>query len=208
MDIFSTVIFPVFGMILIIFAISTFFFPYGAKVRDKIQKIELLGIKLEISIVTAVIVAGILFCGIGFYLSERSYQQKLAAAEAEASDKQNKLQEIAGQKEELNNLLTAFKNQTITYYFVLEDHDETTAPPPADKLSCVFYKNWMEKSDSIVYKVRTGANGYKVTFNNLSIDQFLDAAPVVYLVNKESKRRWMASSFNPLSPTLYLQPEQ
>lgn len=208
MEVFSQIIFPVFGMIIILFAIGTFFFPYGAKIKDKIQKIGLLGISLEISIVTAIILTGLLFCGIGFYLNEHSYKQKLDQVQAESTEKQAKLSKIEDQKEELNNLLTAFKNQSITYYFVLDDINENTAPPPAEKLSCIFYKNWREKSDSMVYKVKTGSNGYKVTFNNLSIEEFFDASPVVYLVNKESRQRWVASSFNPLSPTLYLQPEQ
>jgi len=209
MDIFSKIIFPVFGMIMIIFAIGTFFFSYGANIRDKIQKIELLGIKLEISIVTAVIVAGILFCGVGFYLNERNSQEKIKDAIAEAQKKQGQIDSIETKRQQLYETLEFYKTQSISYYFVLDDHDENTAPPQADKLLCIFYKNFREKTDSTIYKVKIGgANGYKVTFNNLSPDQFFEAAPVVYLVNKESKKRWVATSFNPLSPTLSLQPEE
>ena len=111
--------------------------------------------------------------------------------------------------DEKNERINALTTQNITYHFVLDDLNPGTPPPPASSLICIFYKNWRDKTDSAVYRVfSSGASAFKVTFENLSLQQLADAAPAVYLYDKKSRKRWVSQSFNPLTPTITLSPEE
>jgi len=198
MEIFSQLIFPIFGIMLILMGIGAFFFKYGSNIKEA-QKFSFLGISLEISVVTAIILAGMAFCGLGFYLNENSYKQKYISGQKKADDQQKQI--------EVKDQIIAFlKTQDITYQLVLDDDDENTTPPSAQSLTCVFHKNWDENSDSIEYKVSSCAaqKAYKVTFKNLSLQEFSDAAPYIYLVDKKTRKKWYYHSFNPLTPTIFL----
>lgn len=198
MEIFSQLVFPIFGILLILMGIGAFFFRYGSNIKET-QKISFLGVSLEISVVTAIIIAGMAFCGLGFYLNETSYKQKYIS-------EQKNIAAIQKQADAKDLMIAFLKSQDITYQLVLDDDDETTDPPSAQSLTCVFHKNWDQNSDSVEYKVTAcGAQkAYKVTFKNLSLQEFSDAAPYIYLVDHKTKRKWYYHSFNPLTPTIFL----
>jgi len=205
MTIFSQIVFPILGICMILVALGAFFLPYGARLKEAIQKIDAFGVKLEISVITAIMLGGILFCTLGFYLNEysNSIQLKKLADSGLLKDKQldNLQTQITDRDERINNLTT----QNITYHFVLDGLDANSPPPPAKSLVCIFYKNWRDETDSSVYKVfSSGSNAYKVTFENLSLQQLNDAAPAVYLYDKQNNKRWVSQSFNPLAPTISL----
>lgn len=208
METFSKLIFPIFGMLMIVFALGSFFLRYGEKIKNQIQKLSLFGINLEISVVTAIILGGMLFCGLGFYLNENNYQKKYDAELNKIETKDKEISKLNDEKHQLNEILNSFRTQSISYRFVLDDLDENSALPPAKNLLCVFYKTW-DKTDSISYPVYPGeSKSYMVTFENLSLQQLINASPVVYLVNKLTKKRWVAQSFNPLTPYLSLTPDE
>lgn len=209
MNIFAQIIFPIFGLIMILFALGSFYFPYGTKIKDAVQKFDAFGIKMDISVITAIIIGGMLFCGTGIYLNENSYKNVAQKLAAEGSKKDTQLIKLVNLIDEKNDRINSFTTQNITYHFVLDDLDPREGPPPASSLTCIFYKNWRDKSDSSEYRVfSTGASAFKVTFQNLSLAQFTDASPVVYLRDKTNKKRWVAQSFNPLTPTISLKPDE
>jgi hypothetical protein len=208
MNIFSQIIFPVFGLVMILIALGAFFLPYGRKIKGATQKFDAFGVKMEISVVTAIMLGGMLFCGVGFYLNENSYQKKYNDELSKVETKDREITKLNDENHQLNNSLNFFKAQSISYRFVLDDLDEHAALPPANNLICVFYKNW-DKTDSIIYRVYPGeAKSYMVTFENLSLQQLINASPVVCLVNSLTKKRWVAQSFNPLTPYLLLKPDE
>lgn len=208
MSLFSQVVFPVFGMLMILLAIGAFFLPYGNKIKDATQKFDAFGLKMEISVVTAIILGGMIFCGVGFYLNEHSYKLDYDKATVTIAEKDSEIQRQKNLVEAKNEEIRSMTTQNITYHFVLDDLDPTTAPPPANSLLCIFYKNWRDKTDSSIYNVfSSGANAFKVTFENLSLQQLTDAAPAVYLYDKRTHKRWVSQSFNPLTPTINLLPD-
>lgn len=200
MEIFSQVVFPIFGILLIVLGVGAFFFKYGSRLQ-RTQKLSFLGVSLEISAVTGIIIAGMAFCGLGFYLNENSYQQKYISEQKNNAD-------FHAQIELKDRMIAFMKTQDITYQLVLDDDDddENSIPPSAQSLTCVFHKNWDQGSDSVEYKVTACAarKAYKVTFKNLSLQEFADAAPYIYLVDKNTKKKWYYHSFNPLTPTIFL----
>lgn len=207
MEIFAQLIFPIFGLLIILFAIGAFFFSYGQQIKEATQKIELFGARLEISIITAIILAGMIFCGIGIYLNETGYRKRYNDISKKIDDLNTNIATLSSQKQEITDALNRFKVQSISYRFTLDDLNDNMPPPPACSLNCVYYKSW-DKSDSITYRVfPAGSRSYRVTFNDLSEQQLTDASPVVYLVNNKTRQRWVATSFNPLTPYLSLSPE-
>jgi hypothetical protein len=209
MNILAQIIFPIFGLLMIIFALGSFYFPYGEKIKEATQKFDAFGIKMEISVVTAIIIGGMIFCGISFYIQEHGYKNDKEKLEAENKQHIDNITRLQNQVDDKNDRINALTTQNITYHFVLADLSDTIPPPSASSLKCIFYKNWRDKSDSAEYRVfSSGANAFKVTFENLSLAQLADASPAVYLYDKKSKKRWVDQSFNPLTPTILLKPDE
>lgn len=206
MNIFSQLIFPIFGMIIILLAIVAYFFRDNKLELKKIQKFSAFGLTMEVSIITGLVLGGMIFCGIGFYLNEYSYEQKFLAEKKISEEKDKSITGLTKQLETEENIINSFKTQNITYQLVLDDSDQNTPPPPAKSLTCVFHKNWDPSSDSLEYEVTSSSaqKSYKVTFKNLSLQELSDATPYIYLMDKNNKKRWFYRSFNPLTPTIFL----
>ncbi|MDB5229679.1 MAG: hypothetical protein JWN76_484 [Chitinophagaceae bacterium] len=201
MNTFIQIIFPVFGLLMIVFALGAFFFSYGNRIKESIQRFDFLGIKLEISVITAIIIGGMMFCGIGIYVNEYGFKGKYE----KEKNNQQLITDLKRALQDKDDIINSFKSQTITYHLALEDLDEGTPPPSPKSLICVYRKYW-SSDDSTIYNVLPSVNGYKVTFQNLSFQEFADASPSLYLYDNSTKKKWACHSFNPLTPILTLKP--
>lgn len=84
----STVYLPILGIAIIIFCVLSFFFPYGAQFRDKVQKISAFGLNMEISVITFFVLIGFACSFTGIFLQVRDYEGRLTVAKkaAEAAE--------------------------------------------------------------------------------------------------------------------------
>lgn len=56
----SSYFLPLLGMGIVVFCVLSFFFPYGEKLKGKIQKIKGFGVDLEVSVLTLFIIIGVI----------------------------------------------------------------------------------------------------------------------------------------------------
>jgi len=206
MPIFLQIIFPAFGILLIAYASSTFLFPFGEELRGKMQHFDGLGIKMDISVVTLIILVGLVFSGIGLYSIEYSYKQKYQNEENLNALSKDSINKLAEQVFDEQNIINYFKAQTITYQFVLDGEINDKEPLDIRSLVCVYNKYWQQGTDSIIYAVfpGPGPNSVKVIFNNLSEQEISNTTPRITIIDKRRKKKWSSPSFNPLVPTIFL----
>ena len=78
MDTFVTsIILPILGILILIFCVLSFVFPYGAKFKDKKQTINAFGVKLEVSVLTLFILIGVCLSSFGLYTQIKDYEGAL-----------------------------------------------------------------------------------------------------------------------------------
>lgn len=71
---------PLLGIGIIIFCVLSFVFPYGARFRDKVQKVSAFGLNMEISVITFFVLIGFACSFTGIFLKVRDYEDRLTKA--------------------------------------------------------------------------------------------------------------------------------
>lgn len=71
-DVLANFVLPLFGMMIVIFCVSSFFFPFGQRFKESKQTIRGFGVDLEISVLTLFLLMGFIMIFAGFFLYIRS----------------------------------------------------------------------------------------------------------------------------------------
>jgi len=71
-DVFANYVLPLFGMMIVIFCVSSFFFSFGQRFKETKQTIRGFGVDLEISVLTLVLLMGFMMIFTGLFLYIRS----------------------------------------------------------------------------------------------------------------------------------------
>jgi hypothetical protein len=105
----------------------------------------------------------------------------------------------------LNDRINFFKRQTITYQIYLNEEKNEGNQIDIRSIKCVYKKNWLA-IDSVEFPVTAGIgpNTIKVTFDNISGEDLMDASPQITIKDLKRKKIWKSLSFNPLEPTIQL----
>lgn len=200
-DIILKVILPLIGLIIILLCIGAYFFKYGTNLKDSIQEFRMFGADMKISIITVFVLVGLILIFAGTYFNVVNTNSKLAQMLEDEKKKstsyQGELLELKGQ----NNLLKLSQNKTLNYFLDLEG----TAELPDPKNLKICYKLWGEEDKE------KSLNCSPVTTNEkqrllITIPDIKPESYIMSLVVEDlaTKRKWKASSFYPLSPSLKL----
>jgi hypothetical protein len=185
------------GILIVLFCILSFIFPYGSNFRDKTQKIQGFGINLEVSVLTLLLIIGfvLIFFGGGIWLQLRSVDEQLvtlkadkAAAEAHANNLQERLQKA---------------NAMELVAFVKLDGVDELNPPDANSIECL-YETSTGKGGNADVSVAPASGAFKIAIRDITRDTTISD---LILRTKDKKKKWRAEhSFMPLQPTYELKP--
>jgi hypothetical protein len=86
-------ILPIFGLLILLFCILSYIFPYGEKFKEKIQKIKAFGLNIEVSVLTLFIIIGLVFSCLGIYFYVNRYTAQISKYETQINKLNTKLVE-------------------------------------------------------------------------------------------------------------------
>jgi hypothetical protein len=179
-------ILPTLGILILLVCIGAFIFPYGERLRGKIQKIKAFGLDLEISVITFFVLVGVVFCTAGVYLRMKNYETTLA--------------EVSIERDKAREALTLSKKFELTAVINLENLDENNIPK-LDDLRCSYclYGDMSPRNIDVVKGYRS--NQFKIIFKDIS-----SKSQIAQLTLEEisTGRKWIKENFMPLEPSYTL----
>ncbi|WDF79944.1 hypothetical protein PQ469_07985 [Mucilaginibacter sp. KACC 22773] len=194
-------ILPIFGMIIILLCMAMYRWGNQAKLIEK-QHFGGYGLQLDISVITLFILIAVLSIAVSVFFYYKSTDSKLTAYETMI--KRMQLDSI-NTKQNTYETITILKSNFFCYRFKLKDLPNGM-PPEVSSLKFTFYKNYNDIQNGVELPVKPSGQGYKVTFYYTNED-FQDAYPKVVLEDTKTKKRWVSPTFNPITPTVELIPE-
>ncbi len=188
MSIFSAVILPILGIIIVIFCASSFIFPYGEKLRDRIQKINAFGVNLEISVITIFIIIGIVMAYTGIFLYVRDYETQLSQTR---KGYETQLSEIRKDYETLRATLRA--DYTIIVRLPSVDKNRMQSQQLEGRF--ILYDGTRHETDPPFVDSKPGE--YRITFKD--IPKNLRVRELV-LTERTTQKSWFKADFTPSQP--------
>lgn len=202
-DLLLKIVLPIVGLCIILFCVGAFFFRYGARLKDSVQEFKVFGADVKISILTVLILVGLILTFAGTYFTVVDTNAKLAKMLDEGKAK---IDGYERQQQLLQGELTALKlmqsqNKTLNYFL---DLDGVTEIPNPKNLKVV-YKLWGDEDKENVLSctpiTKSGAQRLRITITDLDPGSFVTSLVVEDVVKK---RKWKAGQFFPFSPSLKL----
>ena len=185
----SRLFLPFLGIGILIFCILSFFFPYGEKFKDKIQKIKGFGVDMEVSVLTLFIILGVILSLTGIYIQIKDYEEQLYRAKKE--------------KDAVKEALEQSKKMEMKILVTLEDISENNIPKLED-IQCKYFLYGDE--DPVMVDVTKGyrSNQFKITLTDIT-----SKAHIAQLVLEEisTRRKWVKENFMPFEPMYELKKE-
>jgi Na+-transporting NADH:ubiquinone oxidoreductase subunit NqrC len=182
----TDIILPLLGIVIIIFSVLSFFFPYGEKFVDKIQKIKMFGVDMEVSILTLFIVVGVMMSFSGIYLHISNYEEKIIKANIE--------------KEKAEFALAEAKKMEMKIVAVLEGVGENLIPKLAD-IQCEYWLPGDDKSFKADIIKGITSNSFKIIIKDITPRTHISKLLLRDISNNTS---WIITNFMPLEPTFKL----
>lgn len=195
-------ILPIFGMIIILLCMAMYRWGNQARLIEK-QHFGGYGLQLDISVITVFILIAVLSIAVSVFFYYKSTDSKIT--NYETLIRRMQLDSI-NTKQNTYETITILKSNFFCYRFKLKDLPNDV-PPEVSSLKFTFYKNYNDNKSGIDLPVQPSGQGYKVTFYYTSED-FKDAYSKVKLEDTTTKKTWVSSTFNPITPTLELIPEK
>jgi hypothetical protein len=184
-----------FGILIVLFCISSFVFPYGQNFTGKTQKIRGLGLDLEVSILTLLIIIGfvLIFFGGGIWLQLRGINEQLDSLKAEKVKAESRVNDLQEKLDRANSM-------ELVAFIRLEDVDESNAPD-TNAVECL-YETSTGKGGNADVSVAPASGAFKIAVREITRDT---AITDLIFRTKDKKRRWKAAnSFMPFQPTYEL----
>ncbi|MCK4527567.1 hypothetical protein KAW18_09370 [candidate division WOR-3 bacterium] len=182
----TDIIVPLLGIVIIIFCVLSFFFPYGEKFVDKIQKIKMFGVDMEVSILTLFIVVGVMMSFSGIYLHISNYEEKIKKANIE--------------KEKAKFALVEAKKMEVKIVVVPEGVDENLPPKLAD-IQCEYWLPGDDKSFKADIIQGFSSNSFKIIIKDITPRTHISKLLLRDISNNTS---WIIKDFMPLEPSFKL----
>lgn len=192
-DVLSRIALPVLGIMILAFCLLSFFFPYGERFKEKTQKIKGFGIDLEISLLTLLVIVGMVLCATGIYPQIAGYEGRIASANEEA-------RKAKAETDVVREALERSRIMRIQPLVTLEGVDATGMPNLMD-LKCKYFLPRGDTPREAVVSPGYASNQLKVTLEDVSADTVIRS---LILVDLASQRRWWIENIAPLEPLYQL----
>lgn len=183
----SDLVLPFLGVVLIVFSILSFFLPYGEKIKGKIQKIKAFGVDVELSVLTLIILVGLILSFTGMYVQIQDYDNQLNLAKADQLALQKALERA--QKFQVNVLLT------------LEDVTADDMPKP-DDLECEYHIMGEEQPVKVRVNEGYAFHEFRITLTDITTKTAIRS---LILKDLSTNRKWAYNKvIMPLEPSYTL----
>jgi hypothetical protein len=187
---------PALGIVVVLFSLVALIFPFGARLRDKTQRFKGLGIELEMSSLTLVLLLGVVLCFSSIYVVSQSYESRLAELSAYPG-------RLESQERVYRQALADAQRLTIGALIDLEGISGKGENVPSG-LSCETVG--FPSREATTRTVGTGpkTNQFKVALENVSPTTFFERLRC----SDKTGRRWFVEYVSPLSPEYHLKQER
>ena len=179
-------ILPALGIVILLFCLGSFLFPYGERFKGKIQRVKAFGFDLEVSVITFFVIVGVIFSLTGAYFQVKNY-------EAELSNAKDKL-------DYANKKLKEEKRLDVTAFVTLENIDVDSLPK-LENVECKYY--FMNDKDEHVADVMLTRSGdrYKINLEDVPSMKMIEW---LEFKDRSTGREWIKETFLPAVPTYVL----
>jgi hypothetical protein len=196
MDVFVKIVFPVIGVIIILFCLLSYVLPFGARFKEKVQKIKGFGIDIEVSVVTLFILIGFILAFIGIFLNVKSYEDNI-------KNMGDQIKSIVTQNQILKETIEGTKKMEVNLLLKLEIKDNVAAPKLSN-LKCEYFINEQGRQKVYQCEVRRGIanNQFQISFKDIQKDTTVWK---IVLRDNETGNKWVYNTpFSPCVPELKL----
>ncbi len=180
-------ILPIFGLLMLLFCILSYFFPYGERFRGKIQKIKAFGMNFEVSILALFILIGLAFSCFGIYLFVNNYETQINGYEAKISKIEAKIAEA--EKRDLVLLIS------------LEGTNEENEPNFTD-LQCYYSCPGLDQEVRADMSKGYIPDQYKIHLKDIKRTTFIVNLTIEDAANG---KKWIKNNFAPFEPYYILE---
>ena len=182
-------VFPILGILILLFCIFSYFFRYGEKFKGKVQKVKAFGVDIEVSVLSLFILIGLVFSALGVYLYLNNFDAKISNYEAQMNKIKTKLEEA--------------EKRDIVLLVSLDGVSEENEPSLSD-LQC-HYKCPVSRHDERA----DVSKGYFPLQYKIHLRDIKRTTYIVKLVMEDaaSGRKWMKMNFAPFEPYFKLETE-
>ena len=182
-------IIPFLGVSTIIFCLLSFFLSTGSKFTGKPQKIKGFGVELEISLLTFLILIGIILSLTGVYFEIKDYEQQLNALKQE--------------REAAKFALSQANQMEMRMVVSLEGVSENDIPKLED-ITCTYFLPGSDQYIKADVIKGIGRGTFKIILKDVT-----SMTHVLRLVleDKATNRKWEKMNFMPLEPVFSLTEE-
>lgn len=177
---------PGFGMSVLAFCVLSYLFPYGERFKDKVQRIDLHVVKLEVSVLTLFVLVGLAMTLSVFY---------------ERTDTKTLRDKVQAEESTIERL----RDNNITVDAVLEGVTSDSEMPRVGDVNCYFWAA-NSKHNCIVSE---SPNGLALALHFEQIDPVITMESVVIeekydASNPKPHRSWSTVSYRPFRPRVML----
>lgn len=180
-------ILPALGIVILLFCLGSFLFPYGERFKGKIQKVKAFGFDLEVSVITFFVIVGVIFSLTGAYFQAKNY-------EAELSNAKDKL-------DYANKKLEEEKRLDVTAFVALENIDVDSLPI-SENLECKYYFQLDDNPHRADVIVTGSGDRYKINLKDLPCAKMIEK---LEFKDRVTGRQWIKEGFYPLFPEYVLE---
>lgn len=186
------------GIMVVLFCLSSYIFPFGERFKDKTQKIKGFGVDLEVSVITLFILIGFVLTFSGIFLQLKDYDRQLQELERTRTERDAKIDFMQRQ-------LTQLQKMEVHALVTLEGVDRRHLPKLQD-LDCsyTFPGGELAKPESAPVSLGVGES-FQITLKDISRGTLIRHLVVE---DRATSRRWAIDNFEPLMPTLSLKVEE
>jgi hypothetical protein len=128
-DVLANFVLPLFGMMIVIFCVSSFFFSFGLRFKESKQTIRGFGVDLEISVLTLFLLMGFVMIFPGFFLYIRS---------TDLSTLNQQIDKLQADLTAEKTLLERAQKFTVTANLLLPNNAASSLAD-LDKIECWYY---------------------------------------------------------------------
>jgi hypothetical protein len=178
---------PALGIVILLFCLGSFVFPYGDRFKGKIQKVKAFGLDLEVSVITFFVIIGVIFSFTGVYIQIKNYEGQLASTKEQLDYANKKLEEK--------------KRQNVTAYITLENVDVDSLPS-SDDMACKYYFQLDDKPYSTDVNKTGSGDRYKIELKDVPPAKMIEK---LEFKDRVTGRQWIKGGFYPLFPEYVLE---
>lgn len=192
-----SLVLPLLGIMIVVFCVLSFFFPYGERFKDKIQRIKGFGLDLEVSVLTLFIIVGVVLSLTGIYLQVKRYEEQVKRYE----------EQVLSAKEEarvVREALAKAQKMRMKPLVVLEGIDARDMPKLAD-VKCEYFLFANEKPVAVPVENGINGNQFRLTLEDVTYDTVIRS---LILKDRSTKKKWFYENFSPFEPLYTLKKQE